>query len=432
MFPHISAEEASEALRKTSGDVEAARRDLQNQIKALHETPMPAQAVASEPVEMEQNIPGQCKEKVETTCKEAPKENSDGKEDNEEDTKLPPLQERRPPKNSVNVNNLSDRQYCCVWWVEVYQDGYRPDIARSLLARVARHINPILRDRGWRVKRLIESASPSFLGCCVTNGRDDADAASANIQLNLRQEPSKYCPQFRTFSQVLNVMLHEITHISIGLEDIHPPAFWELLDEIKQQYQEKLSNGEVATEKDDYGCKNMYISPDGKVSTIEESAASAVENLQDTKLSGTGEWCGAGKRKTGNGRRRNWNGKRRASTQAIGIKAAEQQQKRRPLKKGTKMVDKRTKEGKAKVAALKYVTPRELAARAALARLGGEALGGTSSTVAPSLLPACLPRAKEAPANDYDGESDDDIEVIEDHPQTCACRCCQWEKMLLM
>ena len=106
----------------------------------------------------------------------------------------------------------------------MYEDGYRPDVARTLLANVARHVNPILRDRGWRVKRLIESASTQWIGLCTANGRTDADAASTNIQLNLRVQPDKHCTQFRSFHQILAVMLHEITHTSIGLEDIHPPA----------------------------------------------------------------------------------------------------------------------------------------------------------------------------------------------------------------
>ena len=49
-----------------------------------------------------------------------------------------PAAPREPPRHSVSINNLSDRQYCCVWSVEVYEDGYRPDVARSLLASVAR------------------------------------------------------------------------------------------------------------------------------------------------------------------------------------------------------------------------------------------------------------------------------------------------------
>ena len=71
---------------------------------------------------------------------------------------------RVPPRHSTSINNLSDRQYCCVWSVEVYDDGYRPDVARVLLSTVARHVNPILRSRGWRVKRLIESASTKWIG----------------------------------------------------------------------------------------------------------------------------------------------------------------------------------------------------------------------------------------------------------------------------
>jgi WLM domain len=99
--------------------------------------------------------------------------------------------------------------------VEVFNDAYRPDVARCLLARVARHVNPILRARGWRVKRLLESCSTTFLGCCYTNGRADADAASTNIKLNLRVVPNKSCRQFYSFSHVLSVMLHEITHTSV-------------------------------------------------------------------------------------------------------------------------------------------------------------------------------------------------------------------------
>jgi len=76
--------------------------------------------------------------------------------------------------------------------------------------------------------------------CCYRIFYVDADAASTNIQLNLRVLPDKHCKQFRSFHQILAVMLHEITHTSIGLEDIHPPAFWELLDEIKKEYQTKL------------------------------------------------------------------------------------------------------------------------------------------------------------------------------------------------
>ena len=125
---------------------------------------------------------------------------------------------RKTPAHSVQLNNLSDKQYCCVWGVEVIEDAPQKDIARSLLAKVARHVNPILRERGWRVKRLIESTSRTCAGVCHGNGRNDADACSVNIQLNVRQVPDKNCTEFRSFNSLLAVMLHEITHIRIGLE----------------------------------------------------------------------------------------------------------------------------------------------------------------------------------------------------------------------
>jgi hypothetical protein len=228
--------------------------------------------------------------------------------------------------------------------------------------------------------------------------------------------------------------LHEITHISIGLEDIHPPAFWELLDEIKQQYSLKLQAGEVSKETDAYGCKDAYITGEGEVSNYEESAASSSGNIQDNTLGDDGELCGARKaagyrRRGGRGFR---SGNKRSSVQAMGITAAEKQQKRRPLKKGVKMIDKRTKDGKAKVAALKTTNPRELAARAALDRFqqsagAGSAIGdnSNSSVTSKGELSEINTRAEESASDD-----DKEIEVLEEHPLACGCRCCDWDRML--
>lgn len=211
----ITQEIASQALRDTEGDVERAREFLEKLVQQQEPTTMTVVT------------------KVETKCENKPKvddinnsrviKSKQAKTDPATDENLKHDQnERRPPNSVAMINNLSDRQYCCVWSVEVYEDGYRPEVARTLLAQIAHHVNPILRARGWRVKRLMESASSTFIGCCTGNGRNDADAASTNIQLNLRVQPNKHCTVFRTFSQLLSVMLHEITHTSIGLEDIHP------------------------------------------------------------------------------------------------------------------------------------------------------------------------------------------------------------------
>lgn len=183
-FPSITQEQASQALRESGGDVEKAKKALEK-------------SALTNKTEKAVDVVGGGGGNIRRS-------------------------ERLPPTTAAVINNLSDRQYCCVWSVEVFDDGYRPEVARSLLAAIARHVNPVLRARGWRVKRLIESASSTWIGCCTGNGRSDADAASTNIQLNLRAAPSKHCTRFRSFRQILAVMLHEITHTSIGLEDIHP------------------------------------------------------------------------------------------------------------------------------------------------------------------------------------------------------------------
>jgi len=66
--------------------------------------------------------------------------------------------------------------------------------------------------------------------------------------------PDRHCKQFHTFHRILAVMMHKITHTSISIKDIHPPALYELMDQIKVDYKEKFNTGEVDTESDDYGC----------------------------------------------------------------------------------------------------------------------------------------------------------------------------------
>jgi len=467
----FTALEASEALRQCGGDIEKAKQSLEKRRQNNKENGdaagvMPQAAVAAAAPRLQEDK-GKQKAPTEMGKKEATKSSKNNSKNNNinennsnninknsnknsSNNNSSTMQPRRPPNHAVRINNLSDRQYCCVWWVEVYEDGYRPDIARSLLARVARHVNPILRDRGWRVKRLMESSSTKFLGCCLSNGRGDADAASANIQLNVRQQPSKQCRHFRSFAQLLSVMLHEITHISIGLEDIHPPAFWELMQEIKGEYATKLAAGEVDAETEEYGCKSSNKAADnnaplghtnnGAASTTQaeddanaNEAAATLDTLQD------GQSCGAGK---GRYRRRRpggsgENGAKRTAVKALGIQAAEQSQKRRPLLKGSKLVDKRTKAGKASMETLKEWTPRELAARAAMERLvGGGGAAAAAATAAGENKDNHHAKAGAGTIGmvelleDSDSTSDNEVEEIVDHQLTCACRACRWDKML--
>jgi hypothetical protein len=378
--PWLSRDEASDALRNANGNVERA-------IEAV---------TAANAARKRQSSTTTTPTTGDDTIAEEKKRNND---DNDDDRKgkqdvattsttsssfqHPPLRQhddlavalRIPPRHtSVPINNLSDRQYCCVWSVEVYEDGYRPDVARALLAKVARHVNPILRARGWRVKRLIESSSSSWIGLCTANGRNDADAASTNIQLNLRIRPDRKCTQFRSFHQILSVMLHEITHTSIGLEDIHPPAFWELLAEIKVEYQTRLTDGEVECETDMYGCDANYINSAGEVASVAASASDIVgtnrvfKNLNLLDKVGSEGDCGSSKRRRRRQKRGGGGARKKGGAHNSGYTS--NIPKKRPLLKGSKMVDKRTKVGKAALIKRDNLSVRELAAKAALARFG--------------------------------------------------------------
>lgn len=121
----LSADDASKILRQTKGDIEAAKIYIQRERITKNGTSRSNNRSNNEKFTERKSEPPQI------------------------DSRAP----RAPPHTIAKINNLSDRQYCCVWSVEVYEDGYRPDVARTLLATVARHVNPILRERGWRCKR---------------------------------------------------------------------------------------------------------------------------------------------------------------------------------------------------------------------------------------------------------------------------------------
>ena len=390
----VTPEQVSNALRQAGGEMERAKKILE--ASSSSSSAAAAGGEKGNNPKKEPNSPH-----IVADTKQASEISSDDA-----------VTDRLPPRSVVSINNLSDRKYCCVWHVEAFEDGYRPEVARALLAKAARHVNPILRERGWRVKRLIESASRQWIGCCTGNGRDDADAASTNIQLNLRVEPNKHCQLFRSFEQIMSVMLHEITHTSIGLEDIHPPAFYELLKEIRLQYQEKLENGEVAKETDDYGCNSIFVTSSGQVSTVAKAASGIVEPpMLEVPLFDSNEKCGVKKR-----RKRRLRGTKRSSAgKAMGSVALQKQEKRRPLLKGAKLIDKRTKSGRAAMATRESIPARELAARAALARFGNN--NGAAE--------------RQEDEEEYSSEESNEDELIAPHVEGCACRGCAWHKMLV-
>ena len=490
----LSSKDASDILRRVDGDVEAAKRyitaeedKINNESESKSKLNNSATTTTAERDKNENNRNKENNSKTTATAPTTPSSNSDptsllqgGKHQHQQQHQQQQQQDQQqqepqqarvvarvPPSHITSINNLSDRQYCCVWSIEVYEDGYRPDVARTLLATVARHVNPILRERGWRCKRLIESASSKWIGLCTGNNRADADAASTNIQLNLRTQPDKHCTTFRSFNQILSVMLHEITHTSIGLEDIHPPAFYELLNEIKIQHKEKLLAGEVDLETDDYGCNGHYITSDSSVGSIASSAADLlldhndINNLDDMmNTPGSETECGASK-KRGRGRRRNGGGSGGSGSRSIGGGGEKSKgytsnvikEKKRPLLKGAKLIDKRTKIGKEAMEEIANLTPRELAAKAAMARFSnsnsnsnggglrrtnGEGTGNKgikmNSTGGRSGGETCIDDDNSSTDNESDDDNDDnddEDERIVPHTQRCVCRSCDWSKIFL-
>jgi hypothetical protein len=244
------------------------------------------------------------------------------------------------------------------------------------------------------------------------------------------------------------------------------------LDEIRQQYRTKLQQGEVSKETDTYGCNEAFVTATGEVTTVALAARDIVAidhtNSSDTSPSPAlaDSDCGVKKRRR---RRRGGNntgggggGKKRTHVKAMGIKAAVTNEKRRPLLKGAKMIDKRTVQGKRAAAEAASLSARELAARAALARFGqsssstitttstvasavgkeggnGEsATSNTSVTVSKTYDDGnCNSESKDedsSSTNDDDSgdEEEEDDEIIHPHVQGCVCRSCDWDRILFL
>lgn len=208
-----------------------------------------------------------------------------------------------------------------------------------------------------------------------------------------------------------------------GLEDIHPPAFWELLDEIKAEYKQRLESGEVDLEVDDYGCDGRYVSSTGRVASISSSAMDMFDgddvgsSLGLLGSAGSEGECGA---RRGRRRRRRGGGSRgggKGYTSNVPKK-----ERRRPLLKGSRMIDKRTRTGKASMADRENLSARELAARAALARFGDAGKGSREEEEEGEIVLS---------SDDDDEDGEDGDEPIEDHKLGCGCRSCSWGRMFL-
>ncbi|KAJ9182540.1 hypothetical protein P3X46_006525 [Hevea brasiliensis] len=108
--------------------------------------------------------------------------------------------------------------------------------ARKMLEKIAKQVQPIMRNRKWRVKLLSEFCpnNPALLGLNVGGG--------AHVKLRLRRPNRDW--DFIPFDQVLDTMLHELCH---NVHGPHNANFYKLWDELRKECEELLSKGITGT-----------------------------------------------------------------------------------------------------------------------------------------------------------------------------------------
>ena len=325
-------------------------------------------------------------------------------------------------RGGVHTMWASD-EYRNVWWCvpldSLGHDGVKDaasiETARALLKKIKRHSDPVLRHYGWTVKHLKEHVGGPGGMCYHDN------AGTADITLQLRARPDKQCTAFRSFRSLMGVMLHEMTHISgLGLEDIHPPEFYEKMKEVRAVYNQLLAEGAMDTDADE----------------DEDAGADDAGTVEGG--------CRARKRAGTRGKR-----KRAGATGATGAVGASSSsaassgfgEKRRPRGPKHSMIDKRFREGKRLAAEQARRTPAENARAAALARFGLAPLSeaehevkrlrtmGGSGDAAIELSDdddegGGLFAPMEAFVEEDDDEDEDEVEWHNGPPGFCDCAAC--------
>lgn len=140
-----------------------------------------------------------------------------------------------PPKS------LADGTHNCVWELGHVRKLPEAERALALLKEIKLRIDPLLKARGLRVKKLYEI-------CCCTSGGTDVriggfccpagdKQTSLRIALRLRQ-PSSHT--LLPFGRLLAVMIHEVTHIVFSA---HSASFYAAMDELKLQHRQLEEKG---------------------------------------------------------------------------------------------------------------------------------------------------------------------------------------------
>ena len=140
----------------------------------------------------------------------------------------------------------------CVHCVDHIKKLPDADKAQKLLEEMARHINPLLKARGWRVLKLYE------ICCCTAGGKNlgvggfccpaGDKVTSRRIAIRLRTpgrgpDADQWgAHSLRDFDHCMRILIHEISHIVHGN---HSAAFYELMAELTKQYETYKEKGVV-------------------------------------------------------------------------------------------------------------------------------------------------------------------------------------------
>ncbi|CAN0880469.1 DNA-dependent metalloprotease WSS1 [Linum grandiflorum] len=110
------------------------------------------------------------------------------------------------------------------------------DEAKSILEKIAKQVQPIMRRRKWKVTVLSEfcPSNPSLMGLNIGGG--------AEVKLRLRRVNNQW--DFFPYEQILDTMLHELCHNAFGP---HNSDFYKLLDEIRKECEELMAKGITGT-----------------------------------------------------------------------------------------------------------------------------------------------------------------------------------------
>lgn len=141
--------------------------------------------------------------------------------------------------------------------------------ARTILNKIAKQVQPIMKKHKWRVQLLSEMSEihePALVGLNIGGGNE--------IRLRLRRLNRDW--DFIPYEQVLDTMLHELCHNDIGP---HSADFYKLWDDIRKECEDLVAKGVSGTGEgfDRPGRRLGGFSRQPPVTGIRQAALTAAE-----------------------------------------------------------------------------------------------------------------------------------------------------------